>query len=99
MIFIYLTDNCKDTHKYCKSWTKAGFCKKSPDSMLKHCPASCGACNCQDDPVYSKHCPAWADYGYCNENNQHPQHIVKFMMTNCRKSCGKCPPGNRNNFF
>ena len=66
--------------------------------MLTVCPQSCEICNnekCQDDPNYKTHCPAWADYGYCTYSGDNANHIIKFMMKNCRKSCLKCAPGKK----
>ena len=96
MCCICFLDSCKDTHKNCKSWANAGFCDMSPDPMLKVCPESCKICNdekCQDAPNYKTQCPAWADNGYCTYTGDKANHMVKFMMKNCRKSCDLCAPG------
>ncbi|CAB3982231.1 zinc metallo ase nas-13-like [Paramuricea clavata] len=82
---------CQDQHQHCKSWAKANFCELSPDPMLTSCPESCGVCGkvCQDE---YKDCPAWADYGYCIRKPGTSDHIIKFMLSSCRKSCAVCIP-------
>ncbi|KAL3939363.1 MAG: hypothetical protein SGBAC_005903 [Bacillariaceae sp.] len=34
-------DGVCDTHLLCPEWKKKGKCRKDPDHMNKHCPASC----------------------------------------------------------
>ena len=61
--------------------------------MLTTCPESCGVCKevCKDK--YTSDCPAWADYGYCRRSAKNTDHILNFMWTNCKKSCGVCTSG------
>ena len=86
---------CEDQHKYCKSWTDAGFCATTPDPMLKVCPKSCGVCGevCEDSERYRSDCPAWAEFGYCVRGPETADYIFTFMNTNCKRSCGLCITG------
>ena len=94
-IDLFSGDKCKDQYIHCVSWAAAGFCTLSPDPMLTVCPESCDVCTevCEDNPRYSRDCPAWADYGYCIRSPTSTDHVIMFMLNNCRKSCGVCSPG------
>ena len=94
MIILFSGGQCEDQHKHCKNWAENDHCSLSPDPMLTTCPKSCGACSeeCKDEEAYRSDCPAWADYGYCLRTVKN-SNILKFMLKNCKKSCGVCTPG------
>ncbi|XP_061171818.1 zinc metalloproteinase nas-15-like [Saccostrea echinata] len=36
--------NCKDTNKYCQTWSRHGHCVRNPSYMLNYCKAACRVC-------------------------------------------------------
>jgi len=79
---------CRDTHKWCADWAKAGECKKNPAWMLKGCPVACKECKnkCAD---HNANCDEWADRGECKKN-------AAYMDVYCAKSCKKCGVKEKN---
>lgn len=73
---------CRDTHKYCADWAKAGECKSNPAWMLKGCPVACDECEneCAD---HNSHCSSWKARGECKKN-------APYMNIYCAKSCEVC---------
>jgi len=74
-------DQCLADRGHCNQFTEAG------SEMERVCPGTCDSCDrcrCQDSAQWHKYCPYWA--GYCSSLGV----LGEWMITNCRKTCGKC---------
>ncbi|XP_025079726.1 uncharacterized protein LOC112555506 [Pomacea canaliculata] len=97
----------------CEMWALDGECMLNPEWMSDRCRKSCRKCSdgsvsdgpdsggadkdkedeekeCVDIHPNGAECRRWAEIGECTKN-------PKWMIPNCRKSCGKCEDGTCKN--